>query len=138
MEYITGIHALNLPCSLDTCGDWHTSAIQWKVPKTKESTGSLFGDYGIEQNRTIPEHTGRYNIANHIRAILDLLQDGLYSVAQGMNNDFICNAAYDNEIFAKVYEMKSLDNWKGINDFITKEYKMKWIKYVQRREMNHE
>ena len=31
MKYISGINALNLPCSLDTCGDWHTSALQWGI-----------------------------------------------------------------------------------------------------------
>jgi hypothetical protein len=29
MLYLSGIHALNLPCSLLTCGDWHTSGINW-------------------------------------------------------------------------------------------------------------
>lgn len=134
MRYITGIHALNLPCKLETSGDWHTSAIQWDFPKVKESTGSLYGDYGIEQHKRIPEHTGEFNVANHIRAILDLLEAGLFSIAQGMNNDFISNSEYDNEIFDKIYEMKSLDNWQEISDFMAKEYKMKWIKYLQRRE----
>jgi len=35
MKYITGIHALNLPCSLDTCGDWHSlkmmALMQWQI-----------------------------------------------------------------------------------------------------------
>ena len=51
MEYISGIHALNLPCELETCGDWHTSALQWKRPLMRESNGSLFGDYGIEKTK---------------------------------------------------------------------------------------
>lgn len=97
MRYITGIHALNLPCKLETSGDWHISAIQWDFPKVKEEAG-------------------------------------LFSIAQGMNNDFICNSEYDNEIFDRVYEMKSLNNWQAISDFMAKEYKMKWINYLQRRE----
>jgi len=50
MEYITGIHALNIPCKLDTSGDWHASALKWEKISTAESKDSLFGDYGIEQN----------------------------------------------------------------------------------------
>jgi len=29
MLYLSGIHALNLPCDLLTCGDWHTLGINW-------------------------------------------------------------------------------------------------------------
>lgn len=36
MKYVSLIHALNLPCSLDTCGDWHTSALQWDSPNILE------------------------------------------------------------------------------------------------------
>lgn len=131
MLYITGIHALNLPCGLETCGDWHVGAIQWERPRTKESTGSLFGDYGIEHNKSIPEHEERFSVANHIRAILDLLEDGLFSVAQGMNDDFICNPAYDGEVFDKVYEMRALSRWQAISDFMGKEYRMKWVRYLE-------
>ena len=36
MEYITGIHALNLNCAIETCGDWHQSALRWeKIHKEK-------------------------------------------------------------------------------------------------------
>ena len=34
MKYVTGIHALNIPCNLETSGDWHMSAIQWEHPNT--------------------------------------------------------------------------------------------------------
>ena len=94
MKYVSGIHALNLVCSLDTCGDWHQSAIQWDNIPMRESNGSIWGDYGIEHNRKIPEHSGQYNVANHIRALLDLLEDGNFTVAQGMRKDYICNDRY--------------------------------------------
>lgn len=134
MLYVTEIHALNLPCSLETCGDWHTSAIQWEHPHMRESEGSLFGMYGIETGRFIPEHSNQYNVANHIRAILDLLEEGNFSVAQGMNKDFICNNNYDREIFNKVYSMRNLKNWEKINKFMEKEYMMKWINYLKQKE----
>ncbi|WP_273235640.1 hypothetical protein [Ileibacterium valens] len=31
MQYLTGIHALNLNCDLGTPGDWHQSGIRWDV-----------------------------------------------------------------------------------------------------------
>lgn len=73
MLYVTGIFALNLTCNLDTCGDWHTSALNWQKVTLVDSDTMFFRDYGIEQNRSIPEHDGKYCVANHIRALLDLL-----------------------------------------------------------------
>ena len=49
MKYITGVHALNLPCSLLTCGDWHSPSLQWERLRFSESNDSVFGDYGIER-----------------------------------------------------------------------------------------
>lgn len=68
MKYISGIHALNLRCSLETCGDWHASGIQWKNLTVRESSDSVFGDYGIEDNSSVPGHPGNHKAANHIRA----------------------------------------------------------------------
>lgn len=91
MKYITGQHALNLPCSLMTSGDWHQSALQWEFPFCRDSRDSVFGDYGIE-------HKGTYDVANHIRALLDLLEMGRFTAAQGMNKDYICNDKYTGQL----------------------------------------
>ena len=129
MKYITGIHALNLECSLLTCGDWHQSAIQWQNPNIAESEGSLFGDYGIEHNKHIPEHTETYSVANHIRALLDLVEQGNFYIAQGMNKDYICNDYYTDEIFNLVSKMRYLNHWCEIDDFMGKEYYSKWLRF---------
>lgn len=81
MKYVSLIHALNISCSLETCGDWHASSIQWKRPHILESDYSLWGDYGIEKNKIIPEHNQKYNVANHI---------------------FICNTKYNEKYCRKV------------------------------------
>ena len=132
MKYITGIHALNLPCSLMSCGDWHTPALQWERPTFRDSEFSFFGDYGIESCSTVPENEGTYAVANHIRALLDLLELGNYSAAQGMNQDFICNDDYTDEIFSKVALMKKLPHWHGIDSFMGREYYGKWLDYKRR------
>ncbi|WP_454961711.1 nucleotidyl transferase AbiEii/AbiGii toxin family protein [Eggerthia catenaformis] len=127
MIYLTGIHALNIPCSLETTGDWHASALKWDKLKFKDSQNSIFKEYGIEKAHAIPNYNGIFNVANTIRACLDMLEDGDFSNAQGMNNDYICNEKYDNEVFSKVIMLKENQNWKEINHFMKKEYKMKWI-----------
>ena len=129
--YITDIHALNLPCELETTGDWHIGAIQWENPHMKESNGSLFGDYGIEKEKQIPGRNEKYPVANHIRALLDIIEDGRFTVAQGMNNNFICNEKYDREIFKHVAMMQNLKHWDKIYNFIKKEYGPKWINFAK-------
>ena len=129
MQYITGIHALNLPCSLLTCGDWHYPALQWERPRFRDSEHSIFGEYGIEQCSCVPENEGTFAVANHIRALLDLLDDGNFSVAQGMNYDFICNDDYTGEIFDKVSMMRELPHWRDIDRFMGGEYYSKWLDY---------
>ncbi|MDR1620561.1 MAG: hypothetical protein LBS18_07870 [Clostridiales bacterium] len=90
---------------------------------------AFFKDYGIELDKTIPEHSETYAVANHIRALLDLLELGNFSVAQGMNRDFICNDNYTSEIFNKVSMMRNLPNWQDIDCFMIKEYYMKWVDF---------
>lgn len=129
MLYITGIHALNLPCHLSTSGDWHQSALQWDNPQIRESNEMFYKDYGIELEHAIPEHTEKYNIANTLRALLDLLYEQNFSLAQGAKEDFIGNSDYDEEFFNQVWKMNSLDYWDKIDSFMNKEYRMKWKKY---------
>ncbi len=130
MQYISGIHALNLPCSLPTCGDWHRSAIQWDKPTTRESSESIFGDYGIENCTVVPGHPGTQKVANHVRALLDMLSEGQFGYAQGMRKDFICNDSLDNEVFAKVLLLRNSPIWSKISQFMGREYAMRWLRFL--------
>ena len=131
MLYITGQHALNIPCSLDTCGDWHQSALRWDTVKLRDSDESIFKEYGIETNAQIPEHDGVFNVANHIRALLDLLEQGNFALAQGVNKDFICNDEYNYEVFTQVLKLKGSPLWEKIDSFMGKEYYAKWLESVR-------
>ncbi|MBS3886656.1 MAG: hypothetical protein KGZ41_00990 [Dethiobacter sp.] len=135
MLYLSGIHALNVSCELLTCGDWHSSGINWHSFVLLESETSLFGDYGIEQGKTIPNNPGTFNVANHIRALLDLLVQGNYSIAQGMNEDFICSDLYTEEIFQKVSLTKNLSNWPEIDRFMGREYHTEWLRFKEREKL---
>ena len=135
MKYISGIYALNLPCSLETCGDWHCSAIDWTKVPLYESNDRIYGDYGIERNREVWDNEGRFNVANHIRALLDLIADGQFAAAQGMRNDFVCNDKYTPEIFEKVALLKKQENWPGIDKFMGREYLMQWIGFKRQTDL---
>lgn len=136
MKYISGIHALNLTCDLLTCGDWHQSAIQWKRPQMRDSTCSVFGDWGIESNKAIPEHTELFYSANHIRALLDLIDEGNFAIAQGMKDDFICNDDYNDLVFEKVWLLKDSTQWEKIDAFMSREYRLYWVRF--KKERGHE
>lgn len=133
MKYVTGIHALNIPCSLETCGDWHASALRWNKIDIRESDESVFGDWGIEKGKRIPEHDGSYNVANHLRAVIDLMISGQFSVIQDMRDDFIVTDIYDDELFNHVLKLRKMHNWNSIDAFMEKEYKRKWREW--RRKM---
>lgn len=131
MKYISGIPALNVLCSLDTPGDWHAPSVDWKTLELYESEEMFFKNYGIENNKTIPQNTPKYNVANHVRAILDMFQLDNFAYLKGMRNNFIETDKYDDEIFQKVYSMKVLPNWGKIDAFMEKEYMLKWISYKE-------
>lgn len=137
MKYISGIHALNLRCSLDTCGDWHASGIQWKNLTIRESSQSVFGDYGIEDNSSVPEHPGTHKVANHIRSILDLVAEGAFGYAQGMKNELICNETYTPEVFSKLLLLKDSSRWTQINAFVGQEYGLSWLDFLRNHDCSY-
>ena len=129
IKYLTGIHALNLPCSLETTGDWHQSALVWKDLSIRCKSESVFGDWGIEFEKSIPECDELFAAANHIRACLDLLESGDIIMVYGMCDDFICNDSYDRWIFEKVMLLRDCVRWLHIDNFMCREYKCKWLDF---------
>ncbi|WP_080873472.1 hypothetical protein [Oceanobacillus timonensis] len=133
MKYITKLHALNLKCNLNTSGDWHWGDIQWESPVMKDTNNSFFGDYGIEYNKKIPYHKETFTAANHIRALLDMLEENDFNLAEGMRNEYIDNEELTKEVFHKVYSMHVLANWNGIYNFMLNEYKLDWYFFVKEK-----
>ena len=129
MKYITGTYALNLPSALGTPGDWHQSALNWEEPRYLDTDDSVFGDWGIEDG--IAPGLGKVKKANHIRACLDLIDEGYYSSAQGMRKDFIDEEQYTNEVFIKVSLLKNKPNWDEIDRFMGREYLCDWLDYKE-------
>ena len=134
MKYLTDIHALNLPSDTDTTGDWHASALQWEDLRMAESDDSVFGNWGITRNSPVkvPKHEGQcFNIANHVRALLDMIEHGRLSIAQGMRDVYIGNDTYNDEIFPRVWLLYQSDNWPRIDRFMKKEYGRAWLRFVE-------
>lgn len=135
MKYLSGMKALNVPCSLNTTGDWHLYCYDWEQNILLDSNKSIFKDYGIELNKTLP--SGEVvPVANHIRACLDMLENGDFVNLQGMKNDYICCDLYNDEIFKQVMKLRKNQNWKEIDDFMSKEYKLSWINFKREESAN--
>lgn len=127
MKYVSGIFALNMECELET--DGHYKSVAWEKMALLESRESILGDYGIEGKKEIPGHAEKFHVANHIRAILDMLVMEQYDLAQGMKNDFIGNDEYTGEIFAQVKKLVRLPNWPQISWVMEWEYKLEWLRF---------
>lgn len=129
MQYVTGVQALNIPCSLRTSGDWHQSALTWTRLNLADSQKSIYKNYGIEGPKIVPEHKEKVYVANHLRALLDMLYAKDFSNAKGMRKDYICNDNYNEELFRQIIKMKPLSYWPQIDKFMEKEYLMKWLNF---------
>lgn len=127
MRYLTYTPALNLASPLKTDGDWHYSSIDWSKAKFEDSDDSVFGDWGLYAG-DVPEH-GTVMIADHIRALLDMLEHGYFGSAQGMRESFINNEAYTPIIFEMVMKLRESDRWAQIDSFMGKEYLCDWLDY---------
>lgn len=93
------------------------------------------GRLRYRKNRTIPENKGKFNVANHIKALLDLISIGYFPTVQGMRDNFICNDKYTPEIFSKVSMLKNSENWSTIDKFMGKEYMMQWVRYKKEADL---
>lgn len=130
MLYITGIQALNIEDSTECCGDWHTSAQAWSKLNIADSEKSRFKDWGIEQDKHIPTHEEHYNVANTLRAIVDLLQDEKYmGYLRGFRNDFFCTDVHNQEFFEKVIMLQDLPHWNKINHLMQMEFMWGWDRF---------
>lgn len=129
MRYVTGIYALNLPSLDGTPGDWHFSALDWRKARIADSADSPFGDWGI-RTADVPHH-GRMPAANHVRACLDLIEQGNYGTARGMRDIFINDDSYASLIFSKVSALKGSPRWEEIDSFMGMEYLCQWLDFKE-------
>ncbi|OGO89349.1 MAG: hypothetical protein A2Y24_04345 [Clostridiales bacterium GWE2_32_10] len=77
-----------------------------------------------------------YRHADHLRAILDILEAGNEQTIRWLKNfrdDFICSEEYDEVFFKKIYELKDKPNWDLIDSLIGYEYKFKWLKWKENK-----
>lgn len=133
MLYLTSIQALNIEDNTECNGDWHTSSQDWDSLLLADSSKSIFGDWGIESDKSLPTHKDKFNVANTLRAILDLMQDkNQLGWLKGFRNDFIGTDIYNEEFFEKVVLLKDLPHWFDIDKLMKREFMWEWDSFMKR------
>ena len=127
MRYVTGMHALNLGDRSVTPGDWHYSAMDWSNPMRLDTNSSPFGRVDIGM-REVPG-MGVVPVAGHVRACLDLIEQGLYGSAQGMRDHFLDNPMTVAPVMEHIWTLRGRDDWAGIDRFMGREYLGAWLDY---------
>lgn len=130
MLYVSGVYALNLPCSLKTTGDWHTSSLDWSKVDLRHSESSRLKGWGIESAILLPDSSATYRHADHLRAILDLFEMGNepdFRWLRGFRNDFICTDSYNKIFFTKVLLLRDTSHWSLIHDLMLREFGSLWV-----------
>ena len=135
MKYITGWIAFATPCELDTVGKWnlHKNEFLDEYNMTLyESDESPFGDWGIETDKLVDYHEDTtYNVANHIRAYVDMLYQGRFSELKNIYMEVIdCPKALD-MIFKLVDDkLRDQKGFQIIDEFLEREYGNLWRSFV--------
>jgi hypothetical protein len=94
-HYITGVYALNVSAPEGTTGDWH-DVFHWQANSERSrtvtlggsgdtDTNAIYGDLGVYEGRDrlldkgldLPANMTEVYLANHFRAVLDLLYRSL-------------------------------------------------------------
>jgi hypothetical protein len=145
--YISGMYALNICAPEDeTGGDWHGDIFYWHEGAERErvitlagdgtpmNTNPIYGDYGVYEGKNRVVKMGlrldasveKVFIANHYRAILDLLYGSIAEYGKvyeltGATDDWL-----DNEK-QKMFLLKMAAKMRGVFDGEKKDALERWI-----------
>lgn len=135
MYYITGYLAFGIPCELPTPGKWNITKSEYlddALFKSVNSEESPFGDWGIEKNKIVPHREFTlFNVANHVRAYVDMLYAGEFDKLRDLFFECINNAKAREDIFMLVYgKLRKLACYREVNEFMCEEFGNAWLSYV--------
>lgn len=129
MKYITGTTAFCIPCDLNSPCKWNATKKDFENITLAESDDSVLKDYGIETDKIIPYHPDEelYNVANHVRAYLDLLLNGDYETLASIE----CSPDVRFEMFKQVRRLLARNDiptvaYIGIDNFMQETYGSLW------------
>lgn len=136
MLYISGLPAFAVTCELESCGLWNIPKsyfLDEEIFKMRDSEKSPFGNWGIEKNKLVPyREFCTYDVANHVRAYVDLLYEGQFEVCKDLFFEAINNAKCRLDIFTLVNgKLRGLPEYPAIFAFMDNEFGNAWHSYLQ-------
>jgi transcriptional regulator with XRE-family HTH domain len=146
IKYLSMMFALNVTPKTytKTSGDWHRFNF-FSQPRRIEFTcidDNPLGAWGIDNNVEIPTFGNgkpkKYKVANHLRALLDMLYYNRLLSAQGMKHDYIVTDEYNKVFFQKVKLLLALAHWSEIDQLMDNEFGVEWRKYKRDMKINSE
>jgi transcriptional regulator with XRE-family HTH domain len=143
VKYLSMMYAFNTrPKTLTkTFGDWHQFNYFYDLKDTDliKIGDNPLGAWGIDNSVQTPKYNNtkqRYKVANHLRALLDLLYYQRLPKAKEALADFIGTDEYDLLIFEKVALFKTLPHWAKIDNLMDDHFTTKWRKYKRDHKIN--
>lgn len=134
MQYISGMICFGIQCECDSVGCWNMPKSMFLDDANiikRESDGSLFGSYGIEKNKFIPyrEYTV-WNIADHVRAYMDMLADRDYEKLKGVFANYISSAKCRKDIFTLTLSRLGKEpDFMLTHQFMVDEFGADWLSF---------
>lgn len=125
-NYISGYYSLNTPDINDITADWHPRLYWYSNNKNEKiplyNTNNIFSNEGIEYrevNIFSDEQNKKYYIANHVRAIADLVAtlDDIREL-RGCVNDWLMIETQEKELYELLLKIKD----KDIDWFLKEEF----------------
>ena len=75
-------------------------------------------------------------MANHLRAVLDLLYEGKFKDLAGLKREIIANDQLTPELFDKVVELHTQNVWNKVSWFIGCEYGLQWLEFLKSKNID--
>lgn len=128
MLYVSGLHALSV---LDVINVARYPSIDWDTLDIRNSSDSVFGNYGIDSHKVEIENKGKFHIANKVRVLLDYIESRV-DLSNLIDAKKDLGLTEDNilELFDKVFLLRFKYNWFSIEDYMKKEFMWEWNKYM--------
>ncbi|WEV72927.1 hypothetical protein [Bifidobacterium sp. ESL0790] len=104
---------------------------------TLDTATSPFGSWDVHEGE-VPG-MGRMPLAGHVRACLDLVEQGMYGAAQGTRDQFLDNPATTDAFMRQVWKLRRRrGQWPAIDWFMGHEYYGQWLDFKDRAEQADE
>lgn len=138
MRYMTGPIVLGVPCKDDSVGKWNLTKGDFTNEDNivfRESSESIYGDYGIETFKMIPYHGDElYHVATHTRYYLDALAERKFDELDGVFAEAINSGNCRNEIFKMVYRfLRDKPFFKEVHRFLHNEFGNAWVSFYMQQ-----